>query len=330
MKTHRNFIVAASLLFLFGFTISTWLRQHPVATKTVSKAEEKGRVSEPFSGLETGGEILSAQPKPTIQQTDLAPAVAQAVDDVTAPATCPLTAAQIGKLNNLASLLERDDGSASLALEPLRDWAAVDPSACLQWVMNNLEGAEKSRCLDEVASIWASRTPSEALAWLEHQSNPAALAGSFAGAFAALTRSSPDNAAAWLNAHPDFGSLEYRQILVNTWGETDPPKAFDWAQKNLSPESKEAMLPVLLTVFQDEQSADSLFLGVSPQTRDNAIVVAVKTIADISPEYAVRLSGKIQDEVTGTETLRETLAHWQNRDQTAYQAWLSRQLRSVK
>jgi hypothetical protein len=241
------------------------------------------------------------------------------------PPECPLSEVQIDQLKKLVALMERDDGSAEVSLNALRDWAAQDPSGCLTWVASHFEGAARSRCLDEAIAIWSASSPTAALDWLNKQPSSAALADAYAGAFSALTRNNPEMAAGWLDAHPDLASRENQQILISTWADADAGKALAWVQQKVAPTVKEAMLPLLLTVFQNESSAETLLRGVNQQICDTALTAAIKSVADMAPEYALQLSAKIADQAMALAAMDQTIEKWKSKDPDACQSWLAKE-----
>jgi hypothetical protein len=314
MKTTATLTLISSLLLLAGLAL---YHGAPVpTTPPQSPASESASTLPPAAlptcadnqpgvpavPVPTGAPALdspTAQPTPpAVKSLELADMdeVEPAEDRTIQPPSGALTPDQVTQLKGLAELMDRDDGAAEAALNPLRDWAKEDPTACCQWVLDNLTGKAKERCLEEAIGVWSASSPTTALDWLDHQPTHEGNEGAFSTALNALGRTDAGKAAEWLQSHPNLGSLENWEALLNAWGESDPSKALSWVTQKLGANLREALLPNLLISLNGAPAVSSLLNGLSADARDAVLLNAIKSVPQGEASLALSIAKQLSDE----------------------------------
>ena len=234
-----------------------------------------------------------------------------------------LSEEQVKALGELEEIIEDGEKSVDPILQPVREWAARDPAACADWIVKNLQGAARQRCLEEAIAIWAQKDPKQALAFLAGLGSPEGNEGAFANALSTLARQDAAAAAAWLQQHPSVAALENWQTLFSAWGETNPGQSLAWVQANLDQNMLEGLLPSLLTSFRDPAAQAQLLARSSPAKALEGLRDAAKATSFSDPIFALQIAGQIQTIPLRDSVTAEILRDWQARDATAANTYAS-------
>ena len=229
---------------------------------------------------------------------------------------------QILALNHLGEELERGGGRINRALDPLRAWARQDPAACAQWVMDNLPGNARQRCLEEAVAVWARQGPPRAvLDWLETQEklHPEALTGgAYTLALSEFATQDGGGAARWLESHPAHSSVANWEGVFDGWIAQAPADAQRWiVAGHLSSELRDALAPNLLATFHDPAATALLLDAIGAPGRDDTLSRAARAASLSDPPFAMDLAAKISDPALRASVLDRTATRWQEIDPVA-------------
>ncbi|MGC6456000.1 MAG: hypothetical protein ACON39_02150 [Coraliomargaritaceae bacterium] len=117
-------------------------------------------------------------------------------------------------------------------LEEIRERAATDPQATLQWILSDAAPGDRLRGMLEVVALWAADDSPAALLWLEENATGIARGESLHLGISLWSQNDPLAAADWIEGMAnDPGKSTATNALIRNWATTRPEAATAWVNR---------------------------------------------------------------------------------------------------
>ncbi len=179
-------------------------------------------------------------------------------------------------------------------LTEVRNRAASNPQATLEWILSDASPGDRLRGMLEVVALWAASDAPTALLWLEENATGIARG-------------------------------ETLHLGISLWSENDPQAAADWINGMANDPSKTTATSALLrnwATTRPEAAAAWVDQMQSGPIRRNAATTLVDTLFQVDPARATQWAFSEAIEQDHPELLNHSIAQWAKTDPQAAENYL--------
>ncbi len=202
-------------------------------------------------------------------------------------------------------------------------WAALDPVAALDFAQANFPAGQLlSDAIGIAMNKWADNNPRAAWVWADQHLSGPLKERAMNDLMAGLTRRSPEQAAAWIEAS-GLTSQPLITTFVSTWAERDPVAAAKWAM-NLPPGNARSTAVVTAAsamALNDPEKATKIFADELAKGDQNLAISITDPWATSDPAATSKWVESLPDGPAKNEAAATLATVWAASDIKAAVAW---------